>query len=117
MLPYTAFLKLKQLGRRDLSALWGALRGGADDNVDVGAQWNAVQQTDTGAQGGVGQGDQNLLGMVLNGLLAWPGCCFRQEVVKGPNRGALLGFAPQVVADGEASLKEETLLDLWRTER
>ena len=57
------------------------------------------------------KGDHTLMGVVLNALLAWPDCCFREETVCHPRSGAILKFVPAVLGD-EASPKEAALLKL-----
>jgi SNF2 family DNA or RNA helicase len=54
---------------------------------------------------------------VLNVLLAWPDCCFREEVVKHPRSRQLLAFVPTIFDETETSPKEEKLIDLCRRER
>ena len=57
------------------------------------------------------------MGVVLNVLLAWPDCCFREEVVKHPHRRVTLAYVPPVFDALEWSPKEEALLTLLRREK
>ena len=68
------------------------------------------------------KGDTTLLGVVLNVLLAWPDCAFRDELVKHPRTRAQLAFMPSVFKDdltieGNVSPKEEKLLAICREEK
>ena len=56
-------------------------------------------------------GDHCLLGVVINCLLAWPDCCFREEIVRHPRTQSLLKKVPAVLSD-DASPKEEEMLKL-----
>lgn len=62
-------------------------------------------------------GDHSLMGVVLNSLLAWPDCAFREEVVRHPHdKKDLLAHVPAVFAEDELSPKEEALIALCRQE-
>ena len=56
-------------------------------------------------------GDHCLLGVVINCLLAWPDCCFREEIVRHPRTQSILKKVPAVLSD-DASPKEEEMLRL-----
>lgn len=55
--------------------------------------------------------------MVLNVLLAWPDCCFREENVYHPHRKVLLASAPSLYSDVELMPKERKLLEICRAQR
>jgi hypothetical protein len=57
-------------------------------------------------------GDHSLLGVVLNALLAWPDCTFRDEVVRHPHRKTVLFSQRAMLGELEASTKEENLIAL-----
>jgi hypothetical protein len=59
-------------------------------------------------------GDQSLLGVVLNALLAWPDCCFRSETVMHPHRKVVLASAPAVFDDLTPMPKELKMIELCR---
>jgi hypothetical protein len=63
------------------------------------------------------KGDKTLLGVVLNVLLAWPDCAFRDEAVKHPRTGELLAFAPAVFGELEPAPKELELIRLCRGQK
>ncbi|MFX6254407.1 DEAD/DEAH box helicase, partial [Acinetobacter baumannii] len=58
-------------------------------------------------------GDNSLLGVVLNVLLAWPDCCFREEVVRHPRMRSLIAKVPALFGP-EPMPKELDLLDIAR---
>ena len=62
------------------------------------------------------KGDTSLLGVVLNVLLAWPDCCFRQEAVKHPRNRNLLAYVPSILGD-EPSPKEAEMIRICRENR
>lgn len=62
------------------------------------------------------KGDKTLLGVVLNVLLAWPDCCFRDERVVHPRTKRQLAFVPAVL-DETPSPKEQHLIELCRREK
>lgn len=117
VLPYTAFLKLKQIGGNILPPY-------EEHFVEVGmapeqaSRYEGMEQSlKEELRQALRRGDKSLLGVVLNVLLAWPDCCFREEVVKHPRSRALLAFVPTVFGEGEASPKEERLLAICRKEK
>jgi hypothetical protein len=56
-------------------------------------------------------GDHSLLGVVINCLLAWPDCCFREEIVRHPRKEIILKKVPVVLND-DPSPKEEAMVQL-----
>jgi SNF2 family DNA or RNA helicase len=114
VLPFTAFLKLKQIGN--------VLPPYEEHFVELQMtaimqeRYNKLQTSLTQSlKQALRSGDNSLLGVVLNVLLAWPDCCFREEVVKHPRSRSLLAFVPTTVADDELSPKEVKLIQLCRT--
>lgn len=117
VLPYTVFLKLKEIGGDVLPPY-------QEHYVEVGMaceQKSRYQALEMNLKGelkeALRRGDKSLLGVVLNVLLAWPDCCFREEVVKHPRTRQLLAFVPTVFGEDEASPKEERLLEICRAEK
>jgi hypothetical protein len=117
VLPYTVFLKLKDIGGNILPAY-------TEHYVEVGmaceqkARYEALETNLKGElKRALRRGDTSLLGVVLNVLLAWPDCCFREEVVKHPRTRELLAFVPTVFSEDEASPKESRMLELCRAEK
>ncbi len=61
--------------------------------------------------------DNSLLGVVMNVLLAWPECCFRQETVSHPRSRALLYSQAPVFDETQRTPKEEELLKICLQEK
>ena len=118
IVPITAFLKLAHLGENILPAY---------DERFMPIAMTAEQETLYEAfQGRLKQrlrealraGDHSLLGVVLNALLAWPDCGFREEVVRHPHRRKeVIAQLPVLFSEDTPAPKEEALLDLIREEK
>ncbi len=116
VLPFTAFLKLKDIGDKVLPPY----REHFQEVVlaaDQAERYQALESTLTAElKEALRKGDNSLLGVVLNVLLAWPDTCFREEVVKHPRTRQLLAFVPSIL--GEApSPKEAEMLRICREEK
>ncbi|HSH30921.1 MAG TPA: DEAD/DEAH box helicase [Thiohalobacter sp.] len=117
VLPFTAFLKLRDIGKDVLPPY-------EERYVDVAMtpqqaeRYEALSSTLTAElKEALRRGDTSLLGVVLNTLLAWPDTCFREEMVKHPRTRALLAFAGAVFGQDEPSPKEQALIDLCHREK
>ena len=116
VLPFTAFLKLKDIGDNVLPPYNEHFTEVAME-AEQAERYSALEATLTDAlKSALRSGDTSLLGVVLNCLLAWPDCCFREEVVKHPRTRQLLAFVPSVIGD-EPSPKEEELIQLCKAEK
>jgi len=117
VLPYTAFLKLNQIDGNVLPTLTKEtvqVPMRPDQQVHYDRLAGALKAELNEA---LRKGDKSLMGVVLNVLLAWPDCCFREEVVKHPHRRVTLAYVPPVFDEMEWSPKEEALLTLLRREK
>ena len=117
VLPFTVFLKLKDIGGNVLPAY-------QEEFIDIGMsaeQASAYQQLagklTQELRQALARRDTTLLGVVLNVLLAWPDCCFRPEIVKHPRSKDTLAFVPSIFADEQRMPKEQALLDLCLAEK
>lgn len=117
VLPFTVFLKLRDIGE-------GILPRYDERYVEVpmtpeqANRYRNLEATLTAElKEALRKGDNSLLGVVLNTLLAWPDCCFREEAVKHPRTRALLAFAGSVFGETEPSPKEDALIELCRREK
>ncbi|QHD05046.1 DEAD/DEAH box helicase family protein [Pseudomonas sp. R76] len=117
VLPFTVFLKLKDIGGNVLPAY-------QEEFIDItmsAEQASAYQQLagklTQELRQALARRDTTLLGVVLNVLLAWPDCCFRPEIVKHPRSKDTLAFVPSIFADEQRMPKEQALLDLCLTEK
>ena len=114
VLPMTAFLKLKDIGGNVLPPYQEFFTG-----VPMAPeQSNQYQRLANALKGELRQalraGDQSLLGVVLNALLAWPDCCFRSETVMHPHRKHVLASAPALFDEVTAMPKELKMIELCR---
>ncbi|HVY53387.1 MAG TPA: helicase, partial [Gammaproteobacteria bacterium] len=94
LLPYTAFLKLRDLEQNALPDYQEHFI-----NVAMTAEqadyYHSLEQTlKEYLRKALSRGDHTLLGVVLNCLLAWPDCCFREEVVTHPRAKYTLARVP-----------------------
>jgi hypothetical protein len=117
VLPYTAFLKLRDIGGNVLPPY-------EEQFVEVGMAPEQAERYQRLRSSLVAElkealrkGDKSLLGVVLNALLAWPDCGFRDEVVKHPRTGALLAYAASVFGEIEPAPKELELIRLCREQK
>ena len=116
VLPYTAFLKLKDIGNDVLPPYHEYFQEVAM-NGDQAERYQALESTLTAElKEALRKGDNSLLGVVLNVLLAWPDTCFREEVVKHPRTRQLLAYVPSVMGE-TPSPKEDELLRICREEK
>lgn len=118
VIPYTIFLKLKDIG--------------ADVLPDYQEEFIDIPMTDyqqneykryasilsSELKKALAKKDTTLLGVVLNALLAWPDCCFREEVTVNPkNREVILAQTPSLFNDLATMPKEQALIDLVLAEK
>ncbi|MDH5181009.1 MAG: DEAD/DEAH box helicase family protein [Gammaproteobacteria bacterium] len=116
VLPYTVFLKLKDIGGNVLPPYQEYFKEVAMSAVQA-ERYEKLAATLTGhLKEALRSGDTSLLGVVLNCLLAWPETCFREEVVKHPRTRKLLAFVPAVIKD-KPSPKESALIRLCKKEK
>jgi len=117
LLPYTAFVKLKDLGEGVLPPYQEHFTQVpmTEEQAERYGKLSAALITEL--KEALRKGDNSLLGVVLTALLAWPDCCFRQEVVKHPHGRDLLAYVPAVFGEGEAGPKEEAAIALCKEER
>lgn len=112
VLPYTAFLKLAEIGHNVLPPY-------EEHFIEVSLneeQASYYQQLEgkllAELKAALRKGDRTLLGVILNCLLAWPDCCFREEAVHHPRRRQLLAYTPSLLGEEETSPKEQMMIDL-----
>lgn len=117
VVPITAFLKLKDIGGNVLPPY-------KEEFIEVPmdeqqrAVYNRLSSTLSDLlKRSLIAGDHTLLGVVLNVLLAWPDCCFREENVYHPRKKTMLASAPSMYSDVEVMPKERELVELCRSER
>ncbi len=118
VVPYTAFLKLKDIGGNVLPPYEELFIPVAMDELQA-QTYNARLTVPLRRilNDSLRAGDHSLLGVVLNVLLAWPDCAFRDENVYHPHRRVLLAGAPALYTEADRMPKERELLDICRKER
>jgi len=116
VLPYTAFLKLKDIGGNVLPPYHESF-----DEIAMSPEQREAYDRLSGVlttemRKALARGDKTLLGLVLTVLLSWPDTCFRLEEVRHPRTQQLLAMIPPVLGD-EPSPKEAALIELCRQEK
>ncbi|MCW2097941.1 UNVERIFIED_ORG: type III restriction/modification enzyme restriction subunit [Pseudomonas psychrophila] len=117
VLPFTVFLKLKDIGGNILPTYQEEFIDIAMSTTQASAYQQLAGKLTAELRQALARRDTTLLGVVLNVLLAWPDCCFRPEIVKHPRSKDTLAFVPAIFADEEMMPKEQALLDLCLTEK
>lgn len=112
VLPYTVFVKLKEMGE-------GILPDYQEYFIEVEMDSEMQMHYDAMEQDlmlrlrkALAAGDQTLLGVVMNALLAWPDCAFRDEVVKHPRTGETLAYIPALFDEQTPTPKEQQLIEM-----
>ncbi len=117
ILPFTIFLKLKDIGGNVLPPYDEEFREVAMDTAQASAYRELEGRLSTALKQALAKRDTTLLGVVLNVLLAWPDCCFRPETVKHPRTRELLAFVAAQFNELEVMPKERELIDICRQEK
>jgi hypothetical protein len=117
VLPFTVFLKLKDIGGTVLPPYDEEFREVAMNTEQAQAYGRLAGQLTAELKRALARRDTTLLGVVLNVLLAWPDTCFRSETVKHPRTRDLLAFVPSLFSDLEIMPKERELIELCRQEK
>ncbi|WP_185268943.1 DEAD/DEAH box helicase [Halopseudomonas xiamenensis] len=117
VLPFTVFLKLKDIGGNVLPAYQEEFVDVAMETEQASAYQKLAGTLTQALRQALARRDTTLLGVVLNVLLAWPDCCFRPEVVKHPRTRDTLALVPTIFGDGELMPKEQALVDLCVEEK
>ena len=117
ILPFTIFLKLKDIGGNVLPPYREEFREVAMTAEQEQAYARLAGHLKSELRQALARRDTTLLGVVLNVLLAWPDVCFRSETVKHPRTKALLAFVEPVFSEHEISPKEQILIDICQKEK
>jgi len=116
ILPFTVFLKLKELGRN--APQYAEEFRHVEMTVRQLEAYKAMEATlTTLLRRALAVRDTSLLGVVLNVLLAWPDCAFRPEVVKHPKTRDTLVMLPALFGEQDLMPKEQALLDICLAEQ
>lgn len=114
VLPMTAFLKLKDIGGNVLPPYQEYYTGVPMAPEQHSAYIRLANSLKIELRQALRAGDQSLLGVVLNALLAWPDCCFRPETVMHPHRRHVLASAPALFDEITPMPKELAMIELCR---
>ncbi len=117
VLPATVFLKLKDIGAAVLPEYREVFREVQMTEAQAEAYRKLAAVLGAELRQALACGDVTLLGVVLQVLLAWPDCCFRDELVRHPRTRAQLAFQRAIFADDDVSPKEAALIELCRQEK
>jgi hypothetical protein len=117
VLPMTAFLKLKDIGGNVLPPYREHFIEIPMEEAQGQAYSTLSRALTSELKDALRKGDKSLMGVVLNVLLAWPDCCFRDEKVVHPHKRYQLAFVPRVFADTDISPKEAELIALCKREK
>ncbi|WP_246540045.1 DEAD/DEAH box helicase [sulfur-oxidizing endosymbiont of Gigantopelta aegis] len=110
VLPYTAFLKLRDIGQNVLPPYREHFIEVDMTSTQGECYVKLKNQLETELRQSLARGDTTLLGVVLNVLLRWPDTCFNAETVKHPRSHSLLAFMPSVFDEDTLSPKEKELI-------
>jgi hypothetical protein len=114
VLPYTAFLKLSQIGGNVLPS-YDEVFINVPMTLDQSVAYDDLSdKLNQALKDALKKGDKSLLGLVLNVLLAWPDTCFRDEEAIHPRTRQLLAFVPSLFNDDDISPKEAELIRICK---
>jgi hypothetical protein len=117
VVPCTVFLKLRDIGGNILPPYREHFEAVAMTEAQQQAYEQLAQSLKSELREALRKGDKSLLGVVLNVLLAWPDCCFRDERVVHPHTRQQLAYVPAQFGETEAMPKEQQLVELCKVEK
>jgi superfamily II DNA or RNA helicase len=117
VLPFTVFLKLRDIGGNVLPPYEEEFREVYMDGAQGAAYAHLANSLTTELKRALRMRDTTLLGVVLNVLLAWPDVCFRPETVVHPRDKRGLAFCPAIFSDQELMPKERELIRICAAEK
>jgi hypothetical protein len=117
VLPITAFLKLKDIGGNVLPPYQEHFIEVpmAEEQASVYTKLSATLRSEL--KEALCKGDTSLLGVVLNVLLAWPDCAFRDERVVHPRKHYQLAYVPAIFKENDITPKEAELIAICKREK
>jgi hypothetical protein len=117
VLPFTVFLKLKDIGGNVLPPYDEEFREVTMDAAQAIAYRDLAGKLTAELRQALARRDTTLLGVVLNVLLVWPDTCFRAETVVHPRTRDVLAFAPVQFHELELMPKEREMIEIYRQEK
>ena len=117
ILPFTSFIRLSDLGKNALPE-YNEFFESINMTDQQSSIYKALETALVSAmREALVKGDNSLIGVTLNTLLAWPDCSFKPEIVKHPRTGETIAKAPTLFDDNTASPKEQKLIDICLAEK
>nr|WP_230971783.1 DEAD/DEAH box helicase [Nitrogeniibacter aestuarii] len=110
VLPITAFLKLRDIDAGVLPPYDELFESVPMTEEQREAYRRLEQVLVAELKHALRQGDNSLLGVVLNCLLAWPDCTFRDELVRHPRTRAQIAYQPFIFDEATPSPKEAAMI-------
>ncbi|HEV2682712.1 MAG TPA: DEAD/DEAH box helicase, partial [Rhodanobacter sp.] len=117
VLPFTVFLKLKDIGGNVLPPYEEEFRDIVMTPDQAQAYRGLSGTLSMHLRQALARRDTTLLGVVLNVLLAWPDTCFRAESVRHPRTREGLAFVPPQFNELQVMPKERELIDVCKQEK
>jgi SNF2 family DNA or RNA helicase len=117
VLPITAFLKLKDIGGNVLPPYQEHFIEVPMEEGQASAYTRLSGTLTAELKQALRVGDTSLLGVVLNVLLAWPDCAFRDERVVHPHKRHQLAYVPAIFGENDITPKEAELIAICKREK
>ncbi len=117
VLPYTAFLKLKDIGGNVLPPYQETFMNVCMSEIQAEAYEGLSSHLTYELRKALSKGDKTLMGLVLTVLLAWADTCFRDEEVIHPRSRETLIYVPAVLDEDELSPKEQALVEICKANK
>ncbi len=114
VLPFTVFLKLKDIGNNVLPGYQEHYLEVPMTDEQRMCYERMQRQLMSDLREALARGDTSLLGVVMNVLLAWPDTCFRDETVVHPRTRDLLYYTGSIFSENEIMPKEEELIRICK---
>lgn len=117
VLPITAFLKLSDIGQNVLPAYTEEIINVAMTKTQSQIYQKMSKRLGNEMRRCLSQGDNSLLGVVMNVLLRWPDTGFNAEMVVHPRTRDTLLFEPPIFDETTPAPKESKLIEIIKGEK
>lgn len=117
VLPITAFLKLSDIGQNVLPAYTEEIINVAMTKTQSQIYQQMSERLGNEMRQCLAQGDNSLLGVVMNVLLRWPDTGFNTEMVVHPRTRETLLFEPPIFDETTLAPKERKLIEIIKGEK
>ena len=117
VLPYTVFLRLRDIDEGVLPPYDEDFTGVEMTSAQAATYKTLSASLRAELRAALAKGDRTLMGVVLNALLAWPECCFREEIVKHPRTRQTLAYIPPHFDAETMTPKEARMVEICQRER